>query len=139
MENQALIPSPAPAPQHRSGSRWNRVFTTAAVALLAVLAWQAYDTRQDLAALQAHLAELGELARAGRADERIVGTGHDHGREGQFLERHRSEAIFLDRIRVGIDVRRRHQHGGRLRDRSGGGHLRVARFWEGGREGGRET
>lgn len=58
MENQALPTVPvAPDAKHRTGPRWNRIFTSVALAALAVLGWQAYDTRQDLAGVQ------GELAR----------------------------------------------------------------------------
>lgn len=50
MENQEIIPQPALKP--RMGSRLNRIFTSAAIALLAVLSWQAYDTRQIIHSLQ---------------------------------------------------------------------------------------
>lgn len=57
MENQALpTPSVAPEAKYRTGPRWNRIFTSAAIAALAVLGWQVYDTRQDLAGVQAELA-----------------------------------------------------------------------------------
>ncbi|MDO6386103.1 uroporphyrinogen-III C-methyltransferase [Uliginosibacterium sp. 31-12] len=56
MENQVLPPQPsAPEAKHRSGPRWNRIYTSAAVAALALLGWLAYDTRHDLASVQAEL------------------------------------------------------------------------------------
>lgn len=52
MENDKQALTPLPEVQYRTGPRWNRIFTTAALALLAVVAWQAYDSRQDIAALR---------------------------------------------------------------------------------------
>lgn len=68
MENQAPSSStelvPLPAPKSRSAQRWNRVFTSIAVAALAVLAWQSYDARQDVAALQQRLSENDKAVQA---------------------------------------------------------------------------
>lgn len=55
MENQALTSPPVPESKHRTGPRWNRIFTSAAIAILAVLAWQSYDTRQELRNVQGDL------------------------------------------------------------------------------------
>lgn len=52
-DKQAL--TPLPEVRYRMGPRWNRIFTSAAVALLAVLSWQAYDSRQNIAALREDL------------------------------------------------------------------------------------
>lgn len=68
MENQAPSSStelvPLQAPKSRSAQRWNRVFTSIAVAALAVLAWQSYDARQDVAALQQRLSENDKAVQA---------------------------------------------------------------------------
>lgn len=76
MENQALTPLPAaPAEKHRTGPRWNRIFTSAAIAMLAVLAWQAYDTRQDLSQAQADWAQrLAEGEKAAQAAQAVAQT-----------------------------------------------------------------
>jgi uroporphyrin-3 C-methyltransferase len=65
------------------------VFTSAGIALLAVLTWQAYDTRQDLAALQSHLIESDKSAQ-----------------EAHALARQRQESIEALQARLGaLDAR----------------------------------
>jgi uroporphyrin-3 C-methyltransferase len=55
MENDKQALTPLPEARYRMGPRWNRIFTSAALALLAVVAWQAYDSRQDIADLRSDL------------------------------------------------------------------------------------
>lgn len=62
MENPELSPPPAaPAASadtvSRSTARWNRVVTAVAVAILAVLSWQSYDTLQRLRELHTEVAK----------------------------------------------------------------------------------
>lgn len=55
MENDKQALTPLPEVRYRMGPRWNRIFTSAALAVLAVVAWQAYDSRQDIVDLRADL------------------------------------------------------------------------------------
>ncbi len=92
MENQALTPSPVPVPasepKHRTGPRWNRIFTSAAIAILAVLAWQTYDTRQALRDTQ------GELTRR-------LAEGDKAAQEARTLARQSQENIDTLKARMG--------------------------------------
>ena len=70
----------------------------------------------DVAAVaQVHEActpRIGEHHRAADVDERVVGASHDDGRESQFVEPHRREALGLGRHagRI-VDVGGRHEQG----------------------------
>lgn len=78
MENQALTPPAAPVPVHRTGPRWNRIFTSAAIAIVAVLAWQAYDTRQELRNVQAEMSRrLGEGDKAAQEARTLAKQGQE--------------------------------------------------------------
>ncbi|MDQ7990251.1 MAG: uroporphyrinogen-III C-methyltransferase [Candidatus Dactylopiibacterium sp.] len=61
-----------PEVRYRTGPRWNRIFTSAALAVLAVLAWQTYDSRQDLGELRASVARHGNEAESNLRDARAL-------------------------------------------------------------------
>lgn len=76
-------PTPLPPPQQiahsRSTARWNRVITAIAVAVVAVLAWQSYDTREQMRemrdSLARRLAESDKGALEARAMSQQTQTG----------------------------------------------------------------
>lgn len=55
MENDKNALAPLQEVRYRTGPRWNRIFTSLALAVFAVVAWQAYDSRQNIASLRADL------------------------------------------------------------------------------------
>lgn len=88
MENDKQALTPLPEVQYRTGPRWNRIFTTAALAVLAVVAWQAFDSRQDIASLRSDFEH-----RAADADKAAV--------EARTLAAQRQESIEALQTRIG--------------------------------------
>jgi len=83
MENQVAPPSGVPAtlapdPRARSAARRNRTITAIAVAIVAVLAWQSYDSRQQLRELRAGLAtRLGDSDKTAQEARTLAKEGLD--------------------------------------------------------------
>ncbi|MBS1208804.1 MAG: putative enzyme of heme biosynthesis [Proteobacteria bacterium] len=90
MENQVLTPPPVPADEqkHRTGPRWNRIFTSAAIAVLAVLAWQGHVTRVEMRDIQADLA-------------RRLADGDKTAQEASTLARQGLESIDALKAKMG--------------------------------------
>jgi uroporphyrin-3 C-methyltransferase len=93
MENPELSPPPAaPAAPidtvSRSTARWNRVVTAVAVAILAVLSWQSYDTSQRLRELHTEVA-------------RRLNDANNNSTEAHTLAKQNREAIEAMQGKIG--------------------------------------
>lgn len=73
-ENDKHALTPLPEVRYRMGPRWNRIFTSAAVALLAVLSWQAYDSRQNITNLREDLELRTHEAEKAATEAQAVAT-----------------------------------------------------------------
>lgn len=93
MENPELSPPPAaPAASSdsvsRSTARWNRVVTAVAVAILAVLSWQSYDTLQRVHELHTEVAKR-------------LSDANNNSTEARTLAKQNQEAIDAMQGKIG--------------------------------------